>query len=200
MLKRIIIQALKAFGYEIQRRPKSRHVAKEVIPTFEQIHYGCGRNYLPGWLNVDIIATGPENYMYVDLASRHPFPDNSFQFGFSEDFIEHIDQASSLLFLEEAHRTLRTGGVLRLTFPVLDAVLEKHFSSICYEGFLKGKVEAFDSYGHIHFYSRDSLALVANHIGFDMEVVECGASKYSQLEGINTRTDHVNLHVELTKR
>lgn len=200
MIKRTIIQVLKYYGYEIQRRPKSRHVFREVIPAYEQIHYGCGRNYLPGWLNVDIIATGPENYMYVDLAGRHPFPDNSFQFGFSEDFIEHIDQASSLLFLEEAHRTLRIGGVLRLTFPVLDVVLEKHFSLVCHEGFLKGKEEAFDSCGHIHFYSRDSLALVAGHIGFDMEVVDCGKSKYSKLAGINSRTDRVNLHVELTKR
>lgn len=200
MLKSTIIQALRHFGYEIQRRPIPRHVFKEVVPAFEQIHYGCGRYYLPGWLNVDIIASGPENYMYVDLTSRHPFPDNSFQFGFSEDFIEHIDQASSLLFLEEVHRTFRTGGILRLTFPVLDVVLKKHFSSICFEGFLKGKEEAFDSLGHIHFYSRDSLALVADHIGFDMKIVECGKSKYSQLEGINIRTDSVNLHVELTKR
>lgn len=200
MIKKLIIQVLKYFGYEIQRRPISHHVSKEVIPAFEQIHFGCGRNYLPGWLNVDIISTGPQNYMYVDLTSRHPFPDQSFQFGFSEDFIEHIDQASSLLFLVEVHRTFRIGGVLRLTFPVLDAVLKKHFSLIGYEDFLIGKEEAFDSYGHIHFYSRDSLALVADHIGFDMEIVEHGKSIYPQLDGINTRLDSVNLHVELTKR
>jgi len=200
MLKRTLIRALKYFGYEIQRRPKSQNAPKEVIPAFEQIQYGCGRNYLTGWLNTDIISTGPENYMYVDLTNRHPFPDNFFRFAFSEDFIEHIDQASSLLFLEEAHRTLRKGGVLRLTFPVLDVVLTKHFSSIDFKSFLRGKEEAFDSFGHIHFYSQDSLALVANHIGFDMKIVECGKSEYSKLEGINTRTDGVNLHVELTKR
>ncbi len=200
MLKRTIIQALRHFGYELHRRPKPGPLPEEVVPACTQIQYGCGGNYLPGWLNVDIIGAGPENYMYVDLTSRHPFPDDFFEFGFSEDFIEHIDQASSLVFLEEVHRTFRRGGVLRLTFPVLDIVLEKHFSSISYEGFVRGKEEAFDTYGHINFYSRESLALVAGHIGFDMEIVECGKSKYPQLAGINTRTDSVNLHVELTKR
>jgi predicted SAM-dependent methyltransferase len=200
MLKQAIIQTLEIFGYEIRRRPRALHIAKEVKPVFDKIHYGCGRNYLPGWLNVDIIARGPENYMYVDLASRHPFPANSFEFGFSEDFIEHIDQASSILFLEEVHRTFRKGGVLRLTFPCLEAVLKKHFSSISYDDFQKGKKEAYEAFGHVHFYSRDSLALVAEHIGFAMEIVEGNKSRYSQLEGINARLDFVNLHVELTKQ
>jgi predicted SAM-dependent methyltransferase len=200
MLKHTIVRILNYFDYELRRRPKARPLPGEVTPAFTQIQYGCGGNFLPGWLNVDIMGAGPENYMYVDLTRRHPFPDNFFEFGFSEDFIEHIDQASSLVFLEEVHRTLRPGGVLRLTFPVLDVVLEKHFSSISYAGFVKGKEEAFDAYEHIHFYSRDSLALVAGHIGFDMEIVECAKSKYPQLAGINTRTDRVNLHVELTKR
>lgn len=200
MLKRTIIKTLRYFGYELRRLPKSQEKPREVIPAFSQIQYGSGRNYLPGWLNVDIGRTGPENYMYVDLTKRHPFPDNSFHFGFSEDFLEHIDQASSLLFLEEAHRTLRARGVLRLTFPVLDAVLEQHFVPISYECFAKGIADAFETHGHIHFYSRESLALVANHIGFDMEIVECGKSKYPELEGINTRTASINFHVELTKR
>lgn len=200
MIKLIINRILKYHGYEILRRPRSKHRAKEILPAFDKINYGSGYNYFPEWLNVDIISTGPQNYMYVDLTNRHPFPDNSFQFGFSEDFIEHIDQASSLMFLEEAHRTFRKGGILRLSFPVLEAVLLEHFNSIDFESFLKGKCEAFDAFGHIHFYSHESLALVTDHIGFDMKIVECGKSIYPQLNGINTRTASVNIHVELTKR
>lgn len=201
MLKRTVIQTLRYFGYELRRLPKVQLEApREVVPAFRQIQYGCGRNYLPGWLNVDIGRSGPENYMYVDLTKRHPFPDNFFQFGFSEDFIEHIDQASSLLFLEEAHRTLCKGGVLRLTFPVLDTVLEQHFASISYACFAQGIVDAFEKHGHIHFYSRASLALVAEHIGFDMEIVEGGKSRHPQLAGINSRMAAANFHVELTKR
>jgi len=199
MIKSILNQTLKYFGYQIIRSARSKKRATEVFPSFNKIHYGCGYNYLEEWLNVDIIGNGPSNYSYVDLINRHPFPANSFQFGFSEDFIEHIDQASSLMFLEEAHRTLCKGGILRLAFPVLDEVLKKHFTPIDPEVFLKGKQEAFDAFGHIHFYSKESLALVASHIGFQMKVVEYGKSIYPQLDGINTRNSSVNIHVELTK-
>jgi predicted SAM-dependent methyltransferase len=113
---------------------------------------------------------------------------------------EHIEQSNSLLFLIEAHRTLIKGGVLRLSFPELGNVLTKHFYPNNYPGFFKGKVDAYDSWGHIHFYSRESLALVAAHLGFDMDLVECGISNHPELTGINTRSDIVHIHVELTKR
>ncbi len=200
MIKSIVKAILTYFGYQILRRPRHKSQAKEVAPAFDKIHYGSGYNYLSEWLNVDIIAKGPENYMYVDLTNRHPFPDNSFKFGFSEDFIEHIDQANSLLFLVEAHRTFCKGGVLRLAFPVLESVLVKHFIPSDFDIFLKGKEEAYDAFGHIHFYSKESLALVASHIGFDLQIVECGKSIHPQLDGINSRNTSVNIHVELTKK
>lgn len=199
MISRAILKGVHALGYDIIRRPKPALPPKISRPDFDRIHYGCGRTYLDGWLNTDIISSGPANYMYVNLIDRHPFPDNYFRFGFSEDFVEHISQADSLLFLVEVYRTLRVGGVLRLTFPGLESVLQKHYPSPEFATFSLGRDEAYTQLGHVHFYSRDSLAVVAKHIGFAISIVEGGQSVHPELNGINTRLGGVSLHAELTK-
>jgi predicted SAM-dependent methyltransferase len=91
------------------------------------IHYACGRNLIPGWLNVDgFDSTYPEGAVdpqlarqifRCDLAAPHPFPDQSFEWGHSEDFLEHLDQAESFAFLCEVYRTFRPSGVVRISAP-----------------------------------------------------------------------------------
>jgi len=200
MLRRAIKYAINSAGFEIYRSPIPGRPARPINPQFDRIHYACGRNILPGWLNVDISPTGPENYKYVDLTSGHPFPSNSFSFALCEDFIEHITQADSLMFLLEVHRTLKSGGVLRLTCPGLEGVLTHHFGARDFSGFLRGRLEAYTQHVHVHFYSRESLALVANHIGFDIRFVMPNESSHPELQGIDTRLELVHLHAELTKR
>lgn len=198
-MKQLILRLLRTFGYEVHRVPRRMVLQPVITPKYNKIHYGSGRVYLDDWLNVDIIASGPENYMYLDLTGRHPFPDNSFEYAFSEDFIEHIDQASSLMFLVEVHRTLKPGGVLRITTPELGKVLRKHYRSRDYLNFETGREEAYSSLGHIHFFSEGSLRTVAEFIGFEVKFVEGGVSEHAVLNGVNTRSDEVYLHAELTK-
>ena len=177
------------------------------------IHYGCGKNIMDGWLNVDAFdqASYPDGTvdpeiarktLAVDLTCRHPFHDNAFRFGFSEDFLEHLDQAESLVFLSECYRTLAKGGVVRLSFPDLRNVLKRHFRSSDYEGASKGTAEAYTMWGHKHFYCLESLELVSRHIGFeDVVSVEYGESTHEALRGLETRQDQIglNLIVELAK-
>jgi predicted SAM-dependent methyltransferase len=175
----------------------------------DRVHYGCGGNILPGWLNVDGVTwsfagglRSASNITLVDLAGRHPFPDDAFQFAYGEDFIEHLTQADSLTFLTESYRTLRPGGVLRLSFPCLEGVLEKHYADNSFATAAAAKRDAFDTWGHEHFYSRESLHLVARHIGFTgFEEVEYGYSEHTALSGLETRFGQIglNLNVELTK-
>lgn len=85
-------------------------------PLPDKIHYACGRNIFPGWLNVDGFDVSypkgrvPNRYadriFQVDLARAHPFPDSCFTYAYAEDFLEHLTQAESLIFLKECHRTL----------------------------------------------------------------------------------------------
>ncbi len=179
----------------------------------DKIHYGCGKNILSGWLNVDgfDLRSYPDGAIDEEIAKRiyalnlsgkHPFKDNYFKFGFSEDFLEHLDQAESLIFLSECYRTFAKGGVLRLSFPDLKNVLKKHYRSSDYVGSSKGREEAYTMWSHKHFYCFASLELVCKHIGFrEVVTVPFGESVHEALRNLETRQDQIglNLIVELTK-
>lgn len=167
-----------------------------------KVQYGCGSNFLEGWLNLDLTIEERPGYAYANLIERHPIADNSVRFGFSEDMLEHVPQAQSIFVLSEMYRSLAPGGVLRLSFPSLEGVLLKHYSPPTAENLLRGEVEAYEFWDHIHFYSRDELRLVALHLGFrDIKFCEYGASEHPELRGLETRDGQIglNLYVEMTK-
>jgi len=178
----------------------------------DKIHYGCGKNILKGWLNVDgFDESYPDgcidpkiagNIFCCDLTAKHPFPPDYFKFGYSEDFLEHLDQADSLIFLEEVYRTFAPGGVVRFSFPGLESVLKKHYQTMDYEVFKLGKKDAYTTWTHKHFYCKDSINLVAKHMGFrETHFVEYGISEYPELNKLDTRSEQIglNLYVELVK-
>lgn len=173
-----------------------------------RINYACGGKYLQDWLNVDFHRKNsfivPDNTIYysVDLASKHPFPDNHFEFGFAEDFLEHLQQVDSIIFLSECYRTFKEGGVLRLAFPGLEGVLQKHYPDAEYETVITAKEEAYTAWGHMHFYSQEELTTVAKHIGFrEVNFLEYGVSNFPILAGLETREEQsgLNTYVELVK-
>lgn len=193
---------------------KSIFSRKNTSPTSwpTSIHYACGKNIFEGWLNADgfdvsypdgTIDQGmAENIFQMDLVKPHPFPDDHFRFGYSEDFLEHLTQAESLVFLSECYRTLAPGGILRCSFPGLRGILRRHFNSTRYEDVAQGVNDAYTLWHHAHFYSEESIDLVARHLGFsDVTVCAYGQSAHAELQGRDTRPDQadLNLVVELTK-
>ena len=170
---------------------------------FDKIHFACGGNYLKEWLNVDFASREQSNYLRLNLCELLPFPDGHFKFAFAEDFLEHLRQDDSIIFLAEAFRCLKEGGVLRLSFPGLEGVLKKHYQRIDQKlSVYEGKFEAYLYWDHLHFYSRDELRTVASHVGFSKtEYVQFGESVYDELCGLDTREHQkdLNTYVELTK-
>ena len=174
----------------------------------KQINYACGGKYLQDWINVDFHRKNsfilPDNTIYysVDLTAKHPFPDDHFEYGFAEDFLEHLQQVDSIIFLSECFRTFKQGGVLRLAFPGLEGVLQKHYPDASYETIILAKEEAYTAWGHMHFHSREELTTVAKHIGFSqVNFKKFGESDYSALAGLETREEQIglNTYVELVK-
>lgn len=101
--------------------------------SYNQIHYACGRNILPGWLNVDNIFSGyyPHGFLpdlqqvyNCDLLRLHPFANQAFTDALCEDFIEHLNEAEAIFFLKEATRTMRLGGIFTISFPCWDKAMD----------------------------------------------------------------------------
>jgi SAM-dependent methyltransferase len=227
-LKRSIHKAIQDLGYELKKIKKNTF-SHQIDETYmintkghNKIQYGCGIKLLKGWANVDSLPIDlliawrndqisdahqnpVETFFYhpLDLTSRQPFPDDSFEFGFCEDFIEHLTQAESIIFLSECYRVLKPGGVLRMSFPGLEGILKTHyFRPTGYKSANEAKKDCYDQWEHIHFYSRDELRLVASHLGYsDIKFPSYGESDYDVLRGLDTRVDQqkVNTYVELAK-
>ena len=81
-----------------------------------KLHVGCGDRAIRGWCNIDVAHLTAE-VQYVDALKCIPFDSESFQFIFSEHFIEHLTYEDGLLFFKEASRVLKKGGVLRTSTP-----------------------------------------------------------------------------------
>jgi hypothetical protein len=94
--------------------------------TAPRLHVGCGRVRLEGWLNLDV-QNLPGVDLVVDVSRGLHFHD--VEAVYAEHFLEHLDLDLALAFLEDVHRCLRAGGVLRLSTPNLDWVWETHYST-----------------------------------------------------------------------
>lgn len=213
MITGIVKKSLKKFGYDISKIDSDVDKKRELIELskIRKVNYGCGAVLLNGWINVDIMpaniikrahALNGNIYYQMDLTKKHPFPDNSLEFAFAEDFIEHLSQVDSVIFLTEIYRTLQKNGVLRLSFPGFFNVLAQHFSEISYEQGKKMKAEAYTKHSHKHFFCFEELKQLCQHIGFsEIKSVEYGKSNYPELRALDTRANQigVNILVEIVK-
>src|SRR3989344_2185566 len=112
---------------------------------FLKLQFGCSTRILKDCINIDIIyATDRKKrpYPYPDKESDRgtfddlfiidvtegplPLPDNSVEVIFHEDFLEHLNQRDTVLFLAETYRVLKPGGVHRINTPELLSSMSRH--------------------------------------------------------------------------
>lgn len=83
-----------------------------------KLNLGCGRNPVPGWVNVDIAATpGVDVVADLDACRTHPLPfaDNSVSQMRMEHVLEHI--RDTLALMQELHRIAEPGALLAIRSP-----------------------------------------------------------------------------------
>src|SRR5580658_5791909 len=97
--------------------------------TTPKLHIGSGWRLLDGWLNTDLELI-PE-VMLMDATQRFPFGDGTFQYVYTEHMIEHVPYPQGLYMLQECHRVMRRGGVIRVITPDLAVILGLYSSSLC---------------------------------------------------------------------
>lgn len=102
-------------------------------PAHSSLHLGSGKKYMPGAVNVDLVAeTGPDVVHNLNRIPW-PFPDNSFDQVHAYDVVEHLDDV--IATVQEIHRVCRPGAVVHITVP--------HFSC----------ANAFRDPTHQHYFS-----------------------------------------------
>ena len=198
----------------LQRIRSALHPAR-LVPTARftasgnqarKLHLGSGSIHLEGWLNIDIDA--PQADLRLDLRRPLPCADNTVQFVFSEHFIEHITRSEAVLLLRECWRVLVPGGILRLSTPSLQWIIEKYLERNLTEwGDLWRPAtpcqlmnEGLRSWGHQFVYDADELRAVLAEAGFaTVEWADWRRSRHPELNNLEQRPYHRELIAEATK-
>lgn len=169
--------------------------------TSPKLHIGCGPHKLAGWLNTDIdVSNGA---LYLDATKPLPFPDDTFNFIFSEHMIEHIPIVAARRLCLECVRILRPGGVLRVATPDMaflfalwsneDPDLNKNYILNATQHFKNYPVlnkcatinNFFYNWGHCFIYDEETLSQIFLEVGLsDVERVKVGESRHTALEGL----------------
>lgn len=171
------------------------------------LNVGCGPHSREGWINADIISGD----IYLDVRKGVPLNNNSVDYIFTEMFSEEISSKEFQFFLEECHRVLVEGGVLRQSIPMLDKLIDiykgrsmfvqskevvnRHYNNYSEElPFYATNCLWFNSmfhrWGHYHFYDEETLKAMYRCAGFsDMSQKEFGESTYPKLNGMERHAD-----------
>jgi predicted SAM-dependent methyltransferase len=119
---RVVLFELQAFlvrwGYRFHPRQR-RRLRKLRESSDLRVHFGCGANPLQGWVNIDGVAN-PCADLLLDIRHVLPLEAGSAKFIFAEQVLEHLRFREALLFLQECHRILAPGGVIRILTPDLE--------------------------------------------------------------------------------
>ena len=151
------------------------------------VQYGCGTNFLQGWINLDL--------PHFNICKPLQWEDESVDAFFLEHVIEHVSAPDAYFFFTEAFRTLRKGGVLRLAYP--DIIRISREATPEYLQFLQSKGwgdgtpasairNIVINHGHRTAWSSETLTLVLESVGFTVIPVSPGNSEYPWLRNLES--------------
>jgi predicted SAM-dependent methyltransferase len=88
-----------------------------------RVHLGCGPVIIPGFINVDAWPAAHVHYVH-DVTRLPMFADDSTDLVYACHVLEHISPGRHVEVLWEWRRTLKAGGILRLSVPDFDRLVE----------------------------------------------------------------------------
>ena len=106
-----------------------------------QLHLGCGKRFIPDFLHIDL-----DKYPHIDVvgnvADLSFIHDNNVDLIYACHVLEYFDILELIIVLKEWYRVLKKGGVLRVSVPDFDKVIEvykKYDNMELIYGFLYGR-------------------------------------------------------------
>ena len=163
----------------------------------KKVQVGCGpHNIMDDWWNVDI-RPFPGIDQVMDVTK--PWPFNGLEYVYGEHFLEHLSLEGAIAFLNNVWKSLKPGGVIRLSTPSIEWVLSTHFNLS--ETNPQRRIDstfsmnrAFHGWGHQFIYSKDFLQSLLDNLGWQKVIFcEYGKSEHSSLQGIER---HGNYRVD----
>jgi len=125
-----------------------------------KLHIGCGKCYVPGWTNLDIGIFDDAIVDVVDDArTLKTIKDGSCEIIYASHVLEHFGRHDHIYVLQVWRRKLRPGGILRISVPDFDKVVEKYNETSDLElisGFLLGGQRTSYDY-HNMIFNKSSL-------------------------------------------
>jgi len=195
--------------YHILNRKKliKRYFKKEIT---KKLHLGSHITLLDGWLCSDILPQNKKS-IYLDVAKKFPFEDETFDYIYSEHLIEHLSQADGLFMLKECLRVLKKKSKIRIATPDLEVIVnlyskrnEKYgvdYIKWSMDNFVENHCgyspvvvmnTLFHNWFHQFLYDFGFLKETMNKVGFtDIVRLSVGKSNDSVLKGIERH--HINV-------
>ena len=175
-----------------RKRMISRYLESQ---NLKKLQLGASNNFLHGWLNTDI-SLNHSSVVYLDVTTRFPFDNNTFDYIMSEHMIEHVPFQAAQTMLRECYRVLRPGGRVRFATPDLRVLLALHacektdaqrrYIDWAVERFMRDVQQCkdvfvinnfFQSWGHRFLYDQETLYHALHIVGFrDIKFYKPGAS------------------------
>lgn len=87
------------------------------------LNLGCGSRTSPEFINIDALPFG-QTHLVSDIQNLSMFPDNSVDMIYASHVVEHIPRNRLLGTLKEWRRKLKPRGVLRISVPDFDKLLD----------------------------------------------------------------------------
>ncbi len=88
-----------------------------------QLHIGCGKGLLDGWINIDVYPAPLSQSVLWGL----PFADGSVRYIFVSHLLEHLFFPLDVRpFLRELRRVLAPGGIVRIVVPDIEQCIEAY--------------------------------------------------------------------------
>ncbi len=81
-----------------------------------KVNLGCGRDYRPGWINVDF-NRGVRADLFCTFTEGLPFADNSVDLVVLDNVLEHVHRDRYFAFLEDLHRACKPGATIQVYVP-----------------------------------------------------------------------------------
>ncbi len=115
-------QVVKSHLLKISRqfiRPKLPEIAEREI----NLHLGCGFVNHPQFINIDALPL-PHIHYIRSIGNLSPFADNSVNLIYASHSLEHFSHMETPAVLAEWFRVLKKGGILRLSVPDFDLLVD----------------------------------------------------------------------------